>query len=188
MTRHYQDLGSPSDWIRQIFNQSEPPPRSGSTLTSHQYKINYLCTHSSNIILQGNQWCHVGCFLRLKLIGFLLRIRLKKPISDFVVYAFTSIILILNFTIGLLTSFSNPVMSTLCLEAFLRLLSTSSSSNFFLFMERDELRRGVPRPCLEIGAPGFVVRPDGRGTGTGGLGRVVGGKEVIVCLSVLTKF
>ena len=112
----------------------------------------------------------------------------QKQISDFVVYVFTSIILILNFTIGLLTSFSNPVMSTLCLEAFLRLLSTSSSSNFFLFMERDELRRGVPRPCLEIGAPGFVVRPDGRGTGTGGLGRVVGGKEVIVCLSVLTKF
>ena len=55
-------------------------------------------------------------------------------------------------------------------------------------MERDELRRGVPRPCLEIGAAGFVVRPDGRGIGTGGLGRVVGGKEAIVCLSVLTKF
>ena len=51
-------------------------------------------------------------------------------------------------------------------------------------MERDELRRGVPRPCLEIGAAGFVVRPDGRGTGTGGLGIVVGGKEAIfVCLS-----
>ena len=99
-----------------------------------------------------------------------------------------AISIILNFTIGLLTSFSNPVMSTLCLEAFLRLLSTSSSSNFFLFMERDELRRGVPRPCLEIGPTGFVVRPDGRGTGTGGLGRVVGGKEAIVCLSVLTKF
>ena len=55
-------------------------------------------------------------------------------------------------------------------------------------MERDELRRGVPRPCLEIGAAGFVVRPDGRGTGTGRLGRVVGGKEAIVCLSGLTKF
>ena len=106
------------------------------------------------------------------------------------VYVFTTtcITLILNFTIGLLTSFSNPVISTLCLEAFLRLLSTSSSSNFFLFMERDELRRGVPRPCLEIGAAGFVVRPDGRGTGTGRLGRVVGGKEAIVCLSGLTKF
>ena len=106
------------------------------------------------------------------------------------VYVFTTtcITLILNFTIGLLTSFSNPVISTLCLEAFLRLLSTSSSSNFFLFIERDELRRGVPRPCLEIGAPGFVVRPDGRGTGTGGLGRVVGGKEAIVCVSGLTKF
>ena len=52
-------------------------------------------------------------------------------------------------------------------------------------MERDELRRGVPRPCLEIGAAGFVVRPDGRGTGTGGLGIVVGGKEAIIfCLSV----
>ena len=120
----------------------------------------------------------------------MLRIRLKKPITDFVVYVFTTtcITLILNFTIGLLTSFSNPVISTLCLEAFLRLLSTSSSSNFFLFMERDELRRGVPRPCLEIGAAGFVVRPDGRGTGTGGLGRVVGGKEAIVCVSGLTKF
>lgn len=52
-------------------------------------------------------------------------------------------------------------------------------------MERDELRRGVPRPCLEIGAAGFVVRPDGRGTGTGGLGRVVGGKEAIVCVSLI---
>ena len=130
----------------------------------------------------------VSCFLSLKIIGFLLQIRLKSQSVTLWCYLPISIILILNFTIGLLTSFSNPVMSTLCLEAFLRLLSTSSSSNFFLFIDRDELRRGVPRPCLEIGAAGFVVRPDGRGTGTGGLGRVVGGKEAIVCLSVLTKF
>ena len=131
----------------------------------------------------------VSCFLSVKLIGFLLQIRLKSQSVTLWCYLPISIILILNFTIGLLTSFSNPVMSTLCLEAFLRLLSTSSSSNFFLFMERDELRRGVPRPCLEIGAAGFVVRPDGRGTGTGGLGIVVGGKEAIIfCLSVLTKF
>ena len=54
-------------------------------------------------------------------------------------------------------------------------------------MERDELRRGVPRPCLEIGAAGFVVRPDGRGTGTGGLGRVVGGKDAIICLDKILK-
>ena len=54
-------------------------------------------------------------------------------------------------------------MSPLCLDAFLRLLSTSSSSNFFLLMEREELRRGVLRPA----------RPAGRGMGAGGFGKVV---------------
>ena len=78
-----------------------------------------------------------------------------------------------------MTSFSNPVTSTRCFEAFLRLLSTSSSSNFFLLIERDELRRGVPRPCREIGPPGVELRPEGRGIDIVGLGNVVGGKEAI---------
>ena len=64
-----------------------------------------------------------------------------------------------DLTKGLLTSFSSPVTSTLCLETFLRLLSTSSSSNFFRFIEREELRRGVPRPCREIGFGEFVLLP-----------------------------
>ena len=54
-------------------------------------------------------------------------------------------------------------------------------------MERDELRRGVPRPCLEIGAPGFALRPDGRAMGAGGFGKVVGGKEAMSYLSKIKK-
>ena len=72
----------------------------------------------------------------------------------------------------LFISFSNPGTSPLCLEAFLRLLSTSSSSNFFRLMEREELRRGVLRPA----------RPAGREMGTGVLGKVLGGKDDIVLL------
>lgn len=79
----------------------------------------------------------------------------------------------------MVASFSSPVTSTLCFEAFLRLLSTSSSSNFFLFIEREELRRGVPRPCREIGAGGFELRAACRGIDTEGFGKVVGGKEAI---------
>ena len=89
-------------------------------------------------------------------------------------------LLFLYLTRGLLTSFSNPVISTLCLEAFLRLLSTSSSSNFFLFIEREELRRGVPRPCRAIGPAAFVLRPVGREMVAGGFGKDVVGKEAII--------
>lgn len=70
----------------------------------------------------------------------------------------------------LFISFSNPGTSPLCFDAFFRLLSTSSSSNFFLLIEREELRRGVLRPA----------RPAGREMGAGGVGKVLGGKDDIV--------
>ena len=70
----------------------------------------------------------------------------------------------------LFISFSNPGTSPLCFDAFFRLLSTSSSSNFFLLIEREELRRGVLRPA----------RPAGREMGAGGVGNVLGGKDDIV--------
>ena len=78
----------------------------------------------------------------------------------------------------LFISFSNPGTSPLCFDAFLRLLSTSSSSNFFLLMEREELRRGVLRPA----------RPAGREMGAGGFGKVVGGKDDIVLLLKMIEY
>jgi len=44
MTCHYSDLGGASDWMTQIFNQSEALPRFG-----------YWRVISSDIILRGNQ-------------------------------------------------------------------------------------------------------------------------------------
>ena len=58
MTCHYPDLGSASDWLRQIsrHNQSEALPRSGML---------------AYVISRKNQWnqCsrNVGCFLRLSI-------------------------------------------------------------------------------------------------------------------------
>ena len=50
---HYLDLGSASDLMKQIFNQSDALP------TCYEYGITTHCTlysHSSNIISRGIQW------------------------------------------------------------------------------------------------------------------------------------
>ena len=45
MTRHYSDLGSASDCMKQIFNQSEALLRSGSNAT--KYGISSFVSHTS---------------------------------------------------------------------------------------------------------------------------------------------
>ena len=42
MTRRYQDLGSASDWLKQIFSQSDALP-----LSRHQYGISALVSQAS---------------------------------------------------------------------------------------------------------------------------------------------
>jgi len=44
MTRHYQDLSSATDWMKQILNQSEA--------------LWNFCARFSDVISRGNQWWH----------------------------------------------------------------------------------------------------------------------------------
>ena len=55
MTRHYSDLGSASDWLKQI-SLAERPIRSTTQIlvvTRHQYGISRVC--SSDMIWRGNK-------------------------------------------------------------------------------------------------------------------------------------
>ena len=47
-TRHYPDLGKASDWLKQIFNQSEA--------LSHKSSVWNFCARFSDVISRGNQW------------------------------------------------------------------------------------------------------------------------------------
>ena len=69
MTRNYLDLGSASDWLKFIFNQSEVLPRI-RVVTRHQYAT--FSALSSIVISRGNQkWRHESACLqdRLTLVG-----------------------------------------------------------------------------------------------------------------------
>ena len=66
LTCHYQDLGSASDWLKQISLVTRPIRRTTQiwVATPHQYGI-------SAVILRGNQWWHremSACFLWLEKI------------------------------------------------------------------------------------------------------------------------
>ena len=52
MTQHYPDLGSASNWMKQIFNQSKNYPDLGRDSNWN------FCTRFSDVILRGNQWWH----------------------------------------------------------------------------------------------------------------------------------
>ena len=55
MSRHYSDLGSASDWLKQI-SLAERPIRSTTQIlvvTRHQYGISRVC--SSDMIWRGNK-------------------------------------------------------------------------------------------------------------------------------------
>ena len=52
MTQHYPDLGSVSNWMKQIFNQSKNYPDLGRDSNWN------FCTRFSDVILRGNQWWH----------------------------------------------------------------------------------------------------------------------------------
>ena len=58
MTRHYSDLGSAFDWLKQI-SLAERPIRSTTQIlvvTRHQYGISHVC--SSDVIWRGNKRWH----------------------------------------------------------------------------------------------------------------------------------
>ena len=58
MTCHYSDLGSTSDWLKQI-SLAERPIRSTTQIlvvTRHQYGISHVC--SSDVIWRGNKRWH----------------------------------------------------------------------------------------------------------------------------------
>lgn len=64
------DLGSTSDWLKEISFAARPIKSTTQwVVRHHQY---WICALSTDVILQGKQWrCHknnVGCFLRLQQI------------------------------------------------------------------------------------------------------------------------
>ena len=62
MTRNYLDLGSASDWLKFIFNQSEVLPRI-RVVTRHQYAT--FSALSSIVISRGKQkWRHESACLQ----------------------------------------------------------------------------------------------------------------------------
>ena len=64
MTRHYPDLGSASDWLKQISHPAPRPLRSTTRIwvvTGHQYGISGLVSHSS--ILEETSGCAAKCRL-----------------------------------------------------------------------------------------------------------------------------
>ena len=76
----YLDLGSPSDWIRQIFNRPEPPPRSGSTLTCHQYKI-YALMPQTSFCRETSGVCQIFCQVETTVKPVLSGHRIKQTPS-----------------------------------------------------------------------------------------------------------
>ena len=70
--RHYPDLGSTSDWWRQIFNQSEEYyPDLGSDTSS----VWNFCSRFSDVISTGNQWWR---HLRVEMSRHLMRVSWQK--------------------------------------------------------------------------------------------------------------
>ena len=64
--RHYPDLDSASDWMKQIFNQSKVLTRSGKwRVISMEFLCSFLRRHFTSKLLMVPQ--NVGCFLRLLL-------------------------------------------------------------------------------------------------------------------------
>ena len=67
MTRHYQDLGTVSDWLEQI-SHAVGPIRSTtqiSVLTRHQYGISTLVSQTSFRGKPVVAWRNVCCFVKL---------------------------------------------------------------------------------------------------------------------------
>ena len=82
---HYADLGSPSNWIKQIFNQSEPRLRSGSTVTWHQHKICALVLQTSFCRETSRDISRCQLFSQSKTNRISAANQIEKPISDFMV-------------------------------------------------------------------------------------------------------
>ena len=80
MTRHYPDLGSASDWLKQISHAARPI-RSITQIwvvTRHQYGISALVSQTSfgGVTVAGV--ANVGCFLRLPSRRLPTRIRQRR--------------------------------------------------------------------------------------------------------------
>ena len=77
MARHYPDLGSVSDWLKQI-SRAARPIRNATQIwlvTRHQHGISALVSQTS-FRGETSYGVAIGCFLRLEVDAFLYNFRL----------------------------------------------------------------------------------------------------------------
>ena len=74
--RHYSDLGSTSDWFKQIFSQSDALPDLGSDASS----VRNFCAHFSDVISTASP--NVNCFHRLLCFRVLISHRKARMLSN----------------------------------------------------------------------------------------------------------
>ena len=56
MMRHYPDLGSASDWLKQISHTAQPYHKHYPDLDSDASSVQNFCIHFLDVISQGNHW------------------------------------------------------------------------------------------------------------------------------------
>ena len=74
--RHYPDLGNNSDWLEQIFSQSDALPDLGSDASS----VWNFCAHFSDVISPASR--NVNCFHRLLCFRILISHRKSRMLSN----------------------------------------------------------------------------------------------------------
>ena len=76
MMRQYSDLGNTSDWMEQIFSQSDALPDLGSDASS----VRNFCAHFSDVISPASP--NVNCFHRLLCFRILISHRKARMLSN----------------------------------------------------------------------------------------------------------